>query len=89
LTSFATWERRFILQSIPLCDLLLDVLRQDRALQRYEIHKFVFMRDTVHLILTPAPLVSLEKAMQFINGRLLISGKEGVEFQTRDLAQGL
>ena len=26
------------------------------------------MRDHVHLILTPAPLVSIEKAMQFIKG---------------------
>jgi len=62
-SSFVTWERRLILQSNPLCDLLLDVLRQDRSKGRYEIHEFVFMRDHVHLILTPAPDVSLEKAM--------------------------
>jgi putative transposase len=66
--SFATLERRFILQSNPLCDLLLDVIRQNRAKQRIQVHEFVFMRNHVHLILTPAPLVSLEKAVQFIKG---------------------
>lgn len=67
-TTFATWERRPILQSHPLCDLLLEVIRENRAKQRFQIHEFVFMRDHVHLILTPAPLVSLEKAMQYIKG---------------------
>lgn len=79
-TSFATWERRFVLQSIPLCDLLLDVLRQDCATQRYEIHEFVFMRDHVHLILTPAPLVSLEKAMQFVKGGFSYRAKKELNF---------
>jgi putative transposase len=67
-TSFATWERRFILQSNPLCELLLEVIRENRTRQRFQVHEFVFMRNHVHLILTPAPLVSLEKAMQFIKG---------------------
>jgi putative transposase len=66
--SFATWRRRSILQSHPLRDLLLDVLRENRTKQRLHLHEFVFMRDHVHLILTPAPRVSLEKAMQFIKG---------------------
>jgi putative transposase len=66
--SFTTWERRFILQSSPLCELLLDVIRQNRAKQRLQVHEFVFMRNHVHLIVTPAPLVSLEKAIQFIKG---------------------
>ncbi len=67
-TTSATWERRLILQSNPLCDLLLDVIRDNRAKQRLQVHEFVFMQNHVHLILTPAPLVSLEKAMQFIKG---------------------
>jgi hypothetical protein len=56
-TSSATWERRLILQSNPLCDLLLEVLRENRANRRFQVHEFVFMPDHVHLILTPAPLV--------------------------------
>jgi hypothetical protein len=76
-TSFATWERRFILQSNPLCDLLLDVIRENRTRQRFEVHEFVFMRNHVHLTLTPAPLVSLEKAMQFIKGGFSYLARRG------------
>ncbi len=32
------------------------------------VHAFVVMPDHVHLLLTPAPEVSLEKAMQLIKG---------------------
>jgi putative transposase len=63
-----TWERRAILQSHQLCELLLNVIRENRAKCRFQVHEFVFMRDHIHLILTPARLVSLEKAVQFIKG---------------------
>jgi len=79
-TSSVTWERRLILRSDALCDLLLDVLRQDRANGRYQIHEFVFMRDHVHVILTPAPLVSLEKAMQFVKGGFSFRAKKELNF---------
>ena len=72
-----------ILQSDPLCDLLLDVLRENRAKQRLQVHEFVFMPDHVHLILTPAPLVTLEKAMQFIKGGFSYRAKKemGLNFE--------
>jgi putative transposase len=79
-TSFATWERRSILQSNPLCDLLLDVLRENRAKLRFQVHEFVFMRDHVHLILTPGPFVPLEKAMQFIKGGFSYRAKKEMNF---------
>ena len=71
-----TWERRAILQSRPLCDLLLDVIRENRAKGRFQVHEFVFMRDHVHLLLTPAPTVSLEKAAQFIKGGFSFRAKK-------------
>ena len=78
--SFATWERRPLLQSTRLCDLLLDVLRQDRIRKRYEIHEFVFMPDHMHLILTPASDVSLEKAMQFVKGGFSFRAKRELSY---------
>lgn len=78
--SSATWQRRLILQSNPLCDLLLDVIRENRSKQRLQVHEFVFMPDHVHLILTPAPLVSLEKAMQFIKGGFSYRAKKEMNF---------
>jgi putative transposase len=80
-TSFATWERRFILQSNPLCDLLLAVIRENRTRHRFQVHEFVFMRNHVHLILTPAPLVSLEKAMQLIKGGFSYRARREMIFQ--------
>jgi putative transposase len=79
-TSSATWERRSILLSNPLCGLLLDVIRENRGKQRFQAHEFVFMRDHVHLILTPAPLVPLEKAMQFIRGGFSYRAKKELNF---------
>jgi putative transposase len=74
--STATWERRAILQSQPLCDLLLSVIRENRGKQRLQMHEFVFMRDHVHLIFTPAPEISLEKAVQFIKGGFSFRAKK-------------
>ena len=33
-----------------------------------QVHEFVFMTNHVHLLITPAPNVPLEKAIQFIKG---------------------
>jgi putative transposase len=70
------WERRAILQSQPLCDLLLSVIRENRAKERFQVHEFVFMRDHIHLILTPAPQIPLEKAVQFIKGGFSFRAKK-------------
>jgi putative transposase len=48
--------------------LLLDVLYQNRKLSRFLLHEFVLMPDHFHLILTPAPDKSLERALQYIKG---------------------
>ena len=79
--SFATWQRRPILQSHTLSDLLLDVMRENRKKQRFQLHEFVFMRDHVHLIITPAPIASLEKAIQFIKGGFSYRAKKEAAFQ--------
>jgi len=76
----STWERRSILQSHSLCDLLLDVIRENRSKQRILAHEFIFMRDHVHLIPTPGPEVSLEKAMQFIKGGFSFRAKREAKF---------
>jgi putative transposase len=47
---------------------MLDVIRSNRQQGRMQIHSFVLMPDHMHLLLTPAPDVSLEKAMQFLKG---------------------
>jgi putative transposase len=39
-----------------------------RAQGKFELHEFVVMPDHFHLLLTPAPDVPLEKAVQLIKG---------------------
>jgi putative transposase len=63
-----TANRRRLFQVESNSELLLTTLREDRAKRRYNLHAFVLMPDHVHLLLTPAETVSLEKAMQYIKG---------------------
>ena len=63
-----TAERRRLFQTDANATLLLNLINDDRAKGRYQIHAFVLMPDHLHLLLTPAPDVSIEKAMQYIKG---------------------
>src|SRR5262245_795726 len=66
--STPTYGRHSIFQSDRLSMLFLDILKSDREKQRYKVHELVLMPDHVHVIMTPAFEVSLEKAVQFIKG---------------------
>ena len=48
--------------------LLIETLAHYRDQQRFLLHEFVIMPDHIHLLLTPAEEISLERAMQFIKG---------------------
>jgi putative transposase len=63
-----TAQRRRIFQVTANADLLHHTLLDYRDQGRFLLHSFVIMPDHFHAILTPAPDVSLEKAMQYIKG---------------------
>jgi len=63
-----TWQRRSLFKADPFARLFLDTLTRYRDQGRFELHEFVLMPDHVHLLITPAPEVSLEKAVQLIKG---------------------
>lgn len=63
-----TANRRRLFQVDSAAQLMLDVLQRYRCQHRFELHAFVIMPDHLHLLLTPAPDVSLERALQFIKG---------------------
>ena len=71
------------MQSSRMADLLLDVLHHYRKEGRFQIHEFVIMPNHFHAIVTPAPDVSLEKAMQFIKGGFSFRAKRelGCQFE--------
>jgi len=63
-----TASRRRLFQVEQNATLFLEVLEEQRIKNRLHLHAFVVMPDHVHLLLTPAPDISLEKVMQFIKG---------------------
>ena len=63
-----TANRRRLFQVETNALLMLDILQEQRAKDRFHLHAFVIMPDHLHALLTPAPDVSLEKAVQFIKG---------------------
>jgi putative transposase len=63
-----TANRRRLFQVEPNADLLLKTIFDYRDQGRFQLHAFVIMPDHLHAILTPAPEVSLEKALQYIKG---------------------
>jgi len=63
-----TAQRRSLFQVTAKADLLQQTIFDYRAQGKFLLHAFVIMTDHFHALLTPAPDVSLEKAMQFIKG---------------------
>jgi len=73
-------ERRRIFQTTANASLMLEVIQTNRTKNRMQIHAFVLMPDHMHLLLTPAPNVSLEMAVRFLLGgySFLLKSKMGV-----------
>jgi putative transposase len=63
-----TSQRRRLFQIAANAELFQATLLHYHSQNRFLLHAFVVMPDHFHAILTPAPDVSLEKAMQYIKG---------------------
>jgi len=63
-----TAQRRRLFQVTDTAALFQQTILDYRSQGRYLLHAFVIMPDHFHAPITPAPEVSLEKAMQFIKG---------------------
>jgi putative transposase len=63
-----TWRRLPIFRNEGRARLLLNVLFDYREQGKYLLHEFVIMPDHVHVLITPAPEISLERTVQFIKG---------------------
>ena len=68
--------RKMIFNSSKMAELFIQVCDDNRAKERMEIHEFVLMPDHFHMLLTPAPEVSLEKTVQFIKGGFSFRAKK-------------
>lgn len=68
LVTAVTAERRSLFQVTATAELLERTILDYRGQGKFLLHAFVIMPDHFHALITPAPDVSLEKAMQFIKG---------------------
>jgi putative transposase len=78
-----TASRRRLFQVHANAELLINTLQDQRSKGRISLHAFVVMPDHVHLLLTPTPEVSLEKAMQYIKGGFSFRLKSKVDVWQR------
>ncbi|MFZ0865758.1 MAG: transposase [Candidatus Sulfotelmatobacter sp.] len=63
-----TWQRLPIFRAEGRARLLIEVLLGYRDQGKYLLHEFVVMPDHIHVLLTPAVEISLERAVQFVKG---------------------
>jgi putative transposase len=63
-----TAQRQPIFRREAAAKLLIEVLSHYREQGKFLLHEFVVMPDHIHLLLTPAAEISLERAAQFIKG---------------------
>jgi REP element-mobilizing transposase RayT len=88
--------RRFpLFRNEATARLLMETLLHYEMQKKYELHAFVVMPDHVHLLLTPSPEISLERAVQFVKGgfsyRLHIRGtvwQESELYESPDSRRG-
>lgn len=62
------WQQRCIFSNDTLPRMLIETLYLYRTEKRFALHAFVVMPEHMHLLITPAEIVSIEKAMQLIKG---------------------
>lgn len=68
LLTAVTAQRRRLFQVTSNADLFVSAVQENRSQGRFELYAFVVMPDHIHLLLTPAPAVSLEKVAQYVKG---------------------
>jgi putative transposase len=83
-----TYTRKVVFESKRMCDLLLDVLRHYRKEERFLLHAFVMMPDHVHLLITPAQNLPLEKCVQLIKGNFSFRAKRELGYRSSVWAAG-
>ena len=66
--TFCTWRGRKLFEVESYVRIFLKTLYRHRREGRYELHAFVLMPEHVHLLLTPAADVTIERAVQLIKG---------------------
>jgi REP element-mobilizing transposase RayT len=73
----SAFQKKSLFQSHRMASLLIDVLLHYQTQGEYHLHEFVIMPNHFHLLITPIPPVTIERAIQFIKGGFSSSVKFG------------
>jgi len=76
----SNFEKQSLLQSDRMANLFIEVLHHYQKQAKYRLHEYVVMPDHFHLLITPIPPVTLEKAVQFIKGAFSYRAKKELGF---------
>jgi putative transposase len=76
-----TAQRRPIFRREATAELVVDSLVNYRDAGKFLLHEFVVMPDHLHLLITPAEEISLERAVQFIKGGFSFRLQQGSIWQ--------
>ena len=82
-TTLSTAGRRRRFTVTANASLMVSTLETYRVQGKFALHAFVVMPDHMHVLLTPAHDVSLEKALQFIKGGFSFRLKSSFEVWER------
>jgi putative transposase len=63
-----SWQNRAVFQSEEIARIIASKILHYRGEGAYRLHEFVLMPNHLHLLITPGPTTSLEKAMQLVKG---------------------
>ena len=67
LTTVA-YQRRQVFQRDTIAELFITTIFRYRDAGKFQLHAFVVMPDHVHILLTPAPDIAIERCAQLIKG---------------------
>lgn len=66
--TFVTWQRKRLFVVEPYVRLFLKTIYTYRRQGMFQLHAFVVMPEHVHLLLTPANDLTLERTVQLVKG---------------------
>jgi putative transposase len=76
----SNFEKQCLLLSDRMAGLFIKVLHHYQKQAKYHLHEFVVMPNHFHLLITPIPPVTIEKAVQFIKGGFSYRAKKELAF---------
>jgi putative transposase len=75
----SSFGKQSLLQSKRMAELFIDVLLHYQKQEKYLLHEYVVMPDHFHLLVTP--IVTLEKAVQYVKGGFSYRARRDLKFK--------